>query len=139
MSRFKSKKELRAVIDEVVVILDADATIGPRLKDLDAPIEIHFRDIDLTVNIRGGDTGERNLVHVWTKRPRWKPETRVEVTTDVANQFMQGKLPVARALALRKVRVKGSLTTGLKVVAICSPMFDHYRKRIETNYPHLVV
>lgn len=139
MSRFKSKKELRAVIDEVVTILDQDRKIGPRLKALGTPIEIYFRDVDLTVNIRGGEAGEGNLVHVWSKRPGWKPATRVEVTADVANQFMQGKLPVARALALRKVKVKGSLTAGLKIVAICTPMFGHYKKRIGEDYPHLLV
>jgi len=60
-------------------------------------------------------------------------------TSDVANQFMQGKLQVAKALALRKVKVRGSLTAGLKIVAICNPIFGHYRERVENDYPHLVV
>jgi putative sterol carrier protein len=52
---------------------------------------------------------------------------------------MQGKLQVAKALALRKVKVKGSLTAGLRVVAVCNPAFSHYRERVEADYPHLMV
>lgn len=139
MSRFKSKKELRLVIDQVIAILGDDTEIGPKLRELGTPIEIYFKDYDVTVNIRGGEEGESNLVWVWSKRVKWKPTTRIETTSDTANQFMQGKLQVARALALRKVKVKGSLTAGLKIVAICNPMFSHYRERVENDYPHLVV
>lgn len=139
MSRFKSKKELRLVIDQVIAILGDDTEIGPKLRELGTPVEIFFKDYDITVNIRAGGEGESNLVWVWSKRVKWTPTTRIETTSDVANQFMQGKLQVARALALRKVRVKGSLTAGLKIVAICNPMFTHYRERVENDYPHLIV
>jgi len=139
MSRFKSKKELRLVIDQVIAILGDDTEIGPKLKTLGTPIEITFKDFEITVNIRGGDETESNLVWVWSKNVKWEPVTRIEVTSDVANQFMQGKLQVAKALALRKVKVKGSLTAGLKIVAICNPMFGHYRERVENDYPHLII
>ncbi len=139
MSRFKSKKELRLVMDQVIAAVGDDTEIGPQLRALGTPVEIYYKDFDITVNIRGGEEGESNLVWVWSKRVKWKPTTRIEVTSDVANQFMQGKLQVARALALRKVKVKGSLTAGLKIVAICSPIFGHYRERVENDYPHLMV
>jgi len=139
MSRFKSKKELRLVIDQVIAIIGDDTEIGPQLRALGTPIEITFKDFDLTVNIRAGGEGESNLIWVWSKKVKWEPTTRIEVTSDVANQFMQGKLQVAKALALRKVKVKGSLTAGLKIVAICNPIFGHYRERVENDYPHLVV
>lgn len=139
MSRFKSKKELRLVMDQVISIIGDDTEIGPQLRALGTPIEITYKDFDITVNIRGGEEGESNLVWVWSKKVKWEPATRIEVTSDVANQFMQGKLQVAKALALRKVKVKGSLTAGLKIVAICNPMFGHYRERVENDYPHLMV
>ncbi len=139
MSRFKSKKELRLVIDQVISVIGDDTEVGPQLRALGTPIEIYYKDFDITVNIRGGEEGESNLVWVWSKRVKWKPVTRIEVTSDVANQFMQGKLQVARALALRKVKVKGSLTAGLKIVAICGPLLGHYRERVESDFPHLVV
>jgi hypothetical protein len=139
MSRFKSKKELRLVIDQVIAVLGDDTEIGPQLRTLGTPIEITFKDFDITVNIRAGGEKESNLVWVWSKSVKWEAVTRIEVTSDVANQFMQGKLQVAKALALRKVKVRGSLTAGLKIVAICNPMFGHYRERVENDYPHLVV
>ncbi|MFT4048579.1 MAG: hypothetical protein QM648_01930 [Solirubrobacterales bacterium] len=127
------------MIDQVIAILGDDTEIGPKLRALGTPIEIYFKDYDITVNIRGGEEDESNLVWVWSKRVKWEPVTRIETNSDTANQFMQGKLQVARALALRKVKVKGSLTAGLKIVAICGPMFNHYRERVESDYPHLVV
>jgi hypothetical protein len=139
MSRFKSKKELRLVMDQVIATLCDDTEVGPQLKALGTPIEITYKDFDITVNIRGGEDGESNLVWVWSKRVKWDATTRIEVTSDVANQFMQGKLQVAKALALRKVKVKGSLTAGLRIVAICGPAFDHYRERVTSDFPHLVV
>ncbi|MBJ7458242.1 MAG: hypothetical protein JHD02_03545 [Thermoleophilaceae bacterium] len=139
MSRFKSKKELRLVMDQVIATLGDDTEVGPRLRALGTPVEITYTDFDLTVNIRGGEDGESNLVWVWSKRVKWEPATRIEVTSDVANQFMQGKLQVAKALALRKAKVKGSLTAGLRIVAVCGPAFRHYRDRVENDFPHLVV
>ncbi len=139
MSRFKSKKELRLVIDQVIAIVGDDTEIGPKLRELGTPIEITFSDFDITVNVRAGEKGESNLVWVWSKRVKWEPTTRITVSSDTANQFMQGKLQVAKALALRKVKVKGSLTAGLKIVAICNPLFAHYRERVENDYPHLMV
>lgn len=139
MSRFKSKKELRLVMDQVIAFIGDDTEIGPKLRELGTPIEITYKDFDMTVNIRGGEEGESNLVWVWSKRVKWKPVTRIEVSSDTANQFMQGKLQVAKALALRKVKVKGSLTAGLKIVAICGPVFADYRERVESDYPHLIV
>jgi hypothetical protein len=126
-------------MDQVIATLGDDTEVGPQLRALGTPIEITYKDFDITVNIRGGEEGESNLVWVWSKRVRWQPTTRIEVTSDVANQFMQGKLQVAKALALRKVKVKGSLTAGLKIVAVCNPAFTNYRERVEEDYPHLVV
>lgn len=139
MSRFKSKKELRLVMDQVIATLCDDTEVGPQLKALDTPVEITYKDFDMTVNIRAGGDDESNLVWVWSKKVKWDATTRIEVTSDVANQFMQGKLQVAKALALRKVKVKGSLTSGLRIVAICGPAFEHYRERVTSDFPHLVV
>jgi hypothetical protein len=139
MSRFKSKKELRLVIDQVIASINEDDEIGPKLRALGTPVEITFTDFDATVNIRTGEPGESNLVWVWSKRVKWEAVTQIEVTSNVANSFMQGRLRVAAALALRKVKVHGSLTAGLKIVAVCNPLFGHYRERIEEEYPHLVV
>jgi hypothetical protein len=126
-------------MDQVISTLGDDTDVGPQLRNLGTPIEITYKDFDITVNIRGGGEGESNLVWVWSKKVKWEPATRIEVTSDVANQFMQGKLQVAKALALRKVKVKGSLTAGLRIVAVCNPAFSHYRERVENDYPHLMV
>lgn len=139
MSRFKSKKELRSVIDRIISTLNEDTEIGPKLRELGTPVKITFTDFDLTVNIRTGEKSEPNLVWAWTKRVKWKPVTSIEVSSETANKFMQGRLRVAAALALRKVKVSGSLTAGLKIVAIATPAFDHYRNHIEEAHPHLVL
>lgn len=139
MSQFKSKKELRIVIDDVIATLNEDDEIGPKLREIGTPVQITFTDYELTVNIRAGEAGEDNLVWVWRKRVAWKPVTTIEVTSGVANKFMQGRLRVAAALALRKVKVGGSLTAGLKIVAVCNPVFAYYRGRIEETHPHLVI
>lgn len=139
MSQFKSKKELRLVMDQVISDLNEDAEIGPKLRELGTPVRITFTDYEMTVNIRAGEKREPNLVWVWTKRVTWEPVTSIEVTSNTANKFMQGRLRVAAALALRKVKVNGSLTAGLKIVAVCNPIFAHYKEHIEEAHPHLLV
>ena len=138
-SRFKSKKEFRDVIEQVIITAADDTEVGPKLRALETSIQIYFSDFDMTVNIRSGQEGEGNVVWVWRKRVKWDPVTTIEVTSNVANSFMQGKLKVAAALALRKVKVRGSLTAGLKIVAVCAPMFGRYKDRISEEYPHLLV
>jgi len=126
-------------MDQMIAAVNEDPDVGPQLRALGTPICITFTDYDVTVNIRAGLDGESNLVWVWSKRVSWQPTTTIEVTSGVANRFMQGRLKVAAALALRKVKVKGSMTAGLKIVAICHPFFSHYRDHVEERYPHLVV
>jgi hypothetical protein len=139
MSQFKSKKEFKTVIDRVIAALDEDPEVGPKLRALNTPQQFTFTDMGLTVTIGPGDGRSSNLVWDWKKKTSFEPVTRLQTTSAVANSFMQGKLRVAAALALRKVKVSGSVAAGLKIAGLCRPLFTVYRERIEDEYPHLVI
>ena len=134
---FESVKELREAIDAVFSMMDADPDVGPKLRDADTPQRFEFPDFDLVVNI-GPGTGDENLRWEWTDDVPWEPEVKMEMDSDVANRYFQGKENVAMAIARRRIKTSGNVKKALALIPVTKPVFDRYRAMCEDEYPHLV-
>jgi hypothetical protein len=136
---YRSTQEFREVTDRAFALLCDDPTMGPALRDADAPQRFEFTDLDLVANIRAGRDGEPNLVWRWTDDVDWAARTEITMTSDIANRFFQGKLNVPIALARRRVRIGGDLALALKLVPITEPLGPRYREMLAADYPHLLL
>jgi hypothetical protein len=140
MSAFRSAKEFREVMDRVFALMDADAEMGPQLRDADVPQRFEFDDLDLVVNIRAATPGEdANLVWEWTDDVAWESKVRMKMSSETANRYFQGKENVALAIARRRIKTGGDVKAALALIPITKPVFDHYRELVERDYPHLVL
>lgn len=139
MDGYRSTEEFREVTDRVFCLLRDDPTMGPALRDADAPQRFQFTDLDLVLNVRAGAAGEPNLVWEWSDDVAWESRTEIKMTADVANRYFQGKLNVPVALARRRVKIGGDLALALKLVPITQPLGPRYRELLEAEYPHLLV
>jgi hypothetical protein len=139
-AEFTSEKEFRTVIDQVFAMMDEDPDMGPRLRDADVPQRFEFTDFDLVVNIRAARAGEDGNLHwEWSDDVDWEPKVKMEMSSETANRYFQGKENVAMALARRRIKSGGDVKAALSLIPITKPIYARYREFLEDQYPHLTV
>ena len=137
---FESARELREVIDEVFSMMDRDPDMGPKLRDADTPQRFEFTDFDAVVNIRAARPGEDGCLHwEWSDDVDWEPKVKMEMSSEVANRYFQGKENVPMAVARRRIKTSGDLKAALALIPITKPIYPQYRDYLEREKPHLMV
>ena len=136
----KNEEEFREVIDHVFEMMSTDPDMGPKLRDADTPQRFEFPDLDLVVNITAADDNSdgNNLVWEWSDDVDWEPDVKMEMNSDVANKYFQGKENVAMAIARRRIKTSGNVKKALALIPITKPVYEQYREMIEREYPHLL-
>ena len=139
-AEFKSPQEFREVMDRVFSIMDTDPDMGPKLRAADVPQRFEFPDVDLVVNIRPARDGEDGNLHwEWSDDVDWEPKVKMQMSSEVANKYFQGKENVAIAIARRRIKTGGDVKAALSLIPITKPIYARYREMLESEYPHLVV
>jgi hypothetical protein len=137
---FKSANEFREVMDRVFELMSTDPDMGPKLRAAEAPQRYVFPDFGAVVNINAssGEGEGGNLVWEWSDDVSWDPVVVMEMSSEIANRYFQGKENVAMAIARRRIKTSGNATKALSLLPITKPVFARYRALIEEEYPHLV-
>jgi hypothetical protein len=139
MSTFKSPEEFREVMDRTFTLMSEDPEMGPRLREADTPQQFRFTDLEMVVNIRAGSDDEPNLAWEWNDDVPWEPKVKMEMTSETANRYFQGKENVAIAIARRRIKAGGDVKAALAIIPITKPLFARYSEMIASDYPHLQV
>ncbi len=139
MASFRSPEEFREVMDRTFTLMSEDPEMGPRLREADTPQEFKFPDLDMVVNIRAGSLDEPNLAWEWRADVAWEPKVKLEMSSEIANRYFQGKENVAIAIARRRIKAGGDVKAALAIIPITKPLFARYREMIAADYPHLEV
>jgi hypothetical protein len=137
-AQFTSEKEFRTVMDQVFSMMDEDPDMGPKLRDADVPQRFEFTDV--VVNIRAARPDEDGNLHwEWSDDVDWEPKVKMEMSSETANRYFQGKENVAMALARRRIKSGGDVKAALSLIPITKPIYARYRDFVEDQYPHLAV
>src|SRR5579884_1164118 len=91
VSAFRSPQEFREVMDRTFTLMSEDPEVGPRLRAADTPQQFKFTDLGMVVNIRAGSDNEPNLAWEWSNDVSWEPKVKLEMSSDTANRYFQGK------------------------------------------------
>lgn len=136
--QFKSARELRKILDEVMKEIDSDPDDGPRLRSAAAPLRLEFTDLKLVLNIAKADDG--HLQWDFSKRSPNKPKLALSMDSDFGNRLLQGRENAAIAIA------RGRLHTtvvdpgaALRFFPAVKPLFSRYRELVSEKYPHLAL
>ena len=132
--------EFRGCMDQVFTMMSTDPEMGPKLRDAETPQRFEFPDVDLVVNINAAaNPSEGNhLVWEWSDDVDWEPEVKMEMNSDVANRYFQGKENVAMAIARRRIKTSGNVKKALALIPITKPVYAMYREYLEEEHPDLV-
>ncbi len=133
-------EDFRACMDHVFEMMSSDPEMGPKLREAETPQRFEFPDVDLVVNITSADVvvDGQTLVWTWTDDVEWDPDVKMEMDSDVANKYFQGKENVAMAIARRRIRTSGNVKKALALIPITKPVYAKYREFLEREHPDLV-
>src|SRR4051794_1350188 len=136
----KNAQEFRACMDAVFEMMSTDPEMGPKLREAETPQRFEFPDVDLVVNITAADevVDGHNLVWEWTDDVDWDPDVKMEMDSDVANRYFQGKENVAMAIARRRIKTSGNVKKALALIPITKPVYAKYRDYLESEHPDLL-
>ena len=128
---------MRAVLDELLTEVERDPELGPRIGSLHVSYRYVFDDVGLILDIHGSD-GEGTF--------RWsfdgsdaEPAVTLEMSSEVANRYLQGHENLAIALARRQIRYRGSSRAALGVLPINRELGSFYRAVLEGGHRHLLL
>jgi hypothetical protein len=139
MTAFRSPEEFREVMNRTFALMSEDPDVGPRLRDADCPQQFKFPDLEMVVNIRSGSVDEPNLTWEWGNQVGWEPKVKLEMSSETANRYFQGRENVAIAIARRRIKAGGDIKAALAIIPMTKPLFARYREMIAADYPHLEV
>ncbi len=139
MGSFRSREEFRKVFDRLFTALSTDPGIGPRLRARKAPQRWVISDLGLVLDVRDADNeaasrGE-NLQWVWNKKKLpWKPRVVLEMSSETANRFFQGKENVPLAIAAGRIAVRdGDVKEALDLLPIVLPFHGRWVERLKSD------
>ena len=135
-----SKKEMKAILNEVLKEIDRDPDDGPRLRAACAPLRMDFPDLKLAVSVRRDDGSRHAIRWDFSTRKRSTAKLRLTMSSEVANRVFQGKENPAIAIARGRLRTSvDDPGAALKFFPAAKPLFSRYRKLVSEKYPHLTV
>ena len=136
---FRSKKEMRKVLDEVLSEMETDEDSSSRMGVAAAPIRFEFTDLNLALNIRVAKSGD-GLRWDFKRRAKAEPKLRLVMSSEVANRLFQGRENPAIAIARGRVQPKvRDAAAALRFFPAAKPLFAHYRELVVEKYPHLTI
>ena len=126
-------------MDRLFTMMSEDGEMGPALRDADVPQRFEFEDLDLVINVRAARRGEDGNLHwEWTDDVDWEPRVRMNMASEIANRYFQGRENVAIAIARRRIKTGGDVRAALSLIPVTRPVYARYRALVEEEYPHLV-
>jgi len=137
---FSSAGELREVLDRLLSLVDADEEAGSKLRAAKVPHRFVFTDLGVTLDVAGAKEGGAHSI-AWTfGKADWKPMLTLEMDSEVANRYLQGKLSLPIGLARGQVRLRATKSrAALNLLPASRELIACYRMLIEREYPQLVI
>jgi hypothetical protein len=136
---FSSAAELRQVLTDLLSEIEKDSHLGRRLRSAHVSYRYVFTDLGLTLNIISSDDSAKCVRWSFSDQTDWKPEMTLEMSSEIANRYLQGRENLAIALARRRIRCSCDARAALSLLPINRELCACYRQVLERNYPHLLL
>ena len=139
MAPFTSPEEFRRIFDDLFLLLSRDREIGPKLRGRKIPQRYLFTDYGLLLNVKGSETARArrgdHLVWAWgTPKGPWEPKVTLEMTSEVANRYFQGRENVPLAIATDRIRIaEGDLRDVLDLLPIVLPFHPSWVRHLKSS------
>ena len=142
MKGFKDAHEFKKVFEHIFRLMNDHPKVGRTLRDAHAPHKFDITDYGLEFNVTAADDADEKkgkfLRWVWGPAD-WEPVITMKMSSETANKYFQGKENIAIAVAMGRARVKGPMSTLLRLAPVTTPIHPVYREWLQENgYDHLI-
>ncbi len=130
------------VLERLLVDLDGDPVVGPGLRTARVPHRFSFPDLDVVLNVTGSEDSDDEHCLSWrfTDAIEWTPALSLEMQSEVANRYLQGRENLAIAIARRRIRISvPQARSALKFLPFSGEVIERYSAIVTRDYPHLTV
>jgi hypothetical protein len=134
---FHSKDELRDALDQLLTAIDEDPEVGPTLRAAGVPHRLVFPDLGLVCNIAASEEPGHQIRWSFSDDVDWEPGLTLEMNSDVANRFLQGRENLVIAIARGQIRCRGHARAALSFVPVSPALIRCYRSIVKRQFPHL--
>jgi hypothetical protein len=131
--------ELRELLDRTLTELDRDARLGPLIRATGMRLRLECPDVGLVLNVAASDSPDRHIRWAFSDNVDWAPRLELQMASDVANAYLQGKESLAVAIARGKVRCKGESKIALLYLPATRMIVEPYRRSVRELHPELVL
>jgi hypothetical protein len=136
---FSSAAEMREVLTALLSEIDRDSELGRRLRSTHISYRYVFPDLGLTLSVASSDDEEHCILWSFSDDAEWEPALTLEMSSEVANRYLQGRENLAIAVARGRIRCSCDSRAALSLVPINRQLSACYREVLERHYPHLLV
>ncbi|MFL5892617.1 MAG: hypothetical protein ACJ75I_07720 [Solirubrobacterales bacterium] len=131
--------EFQSVLDDVLTETDADDQAGPLLRAAGLRIRFEFPDLRLVLSLAATEEGDHHLTWRFSDDVDWKPKLTLQMDSNVANAYLQGKESLAIAIARGRVKANGDTRSALVYIPALRLLVASYRRLVTQEHPHLVL
>jgi len=135
----RSAVEFRNALEQALAGVDADERSGALLRAAGLAIRFSFPDLKMVLNVAPSDDPGHHLRWSFEDGPEWSPKLKLEMDSEVANAYLQGRESLAIAMARRRIRYSGESRVALLYVPAIRLICEPYRRIVEDEYPHLAI
>ena len=136
---FESAGEMREVLTLLFDELDRDSELGGRIRAAGLSYRYEFPDLELALNVTSSDDESHNMRWSFSDQPEWEPRLTLEMSSEVANAYLQGRENLAIALVRGRIRSSGDVRAAITLLPINSQIGECYREVLERHYPRLLL
>jgi hypothetical protein len=130
---------MREVLTLLLSEVERDSELGAKLRSAHVSYRYVFTDLDLSLSVASSDDPERLVRWSFADSPGWEPSLTLEMTSEVANRYLQGQENLPIAMARGRIRCSGAARTALSLVPMNRQLGACYRAILERHYPHLLL
>jgi hypothetical protein len=136
---FASAAELRHVLTDLLHEIEKDSELGRRMRSAHVSYRYVFTDLGLTLDITSSEQGPKSVRWSFGEGGDQKPDMTLEMTSEIANRYLQGRENLAIAVARRRIRCSCDARAALSLLPINRQLSACYREVLERGYPHLLL
>jgi hypothetical protein len=138
-ARFESAGEMREVLTLLLDELDRDSEIGEKMRAAHLSYRYVFPDLGLALNVVSSEEDSHNVRWSFSEQSEWEPRMTLEMSSEVANAYLQGRENLAIAMARGRIRHSGDARAAITLLPINRQISGCYRELLQRHHQHLLM
>ena len=132
------RDHFRSALDAALAEADADERIGPALRAVRLRLRFVFTDSGVVLDLAAVEDGDRNLIWSFDGPTESEPKLELQMDSEVANLYLQGRESLAVGIAHGQIRIRGESRIALLYLPATRLLCEPYRRVIRDRFPELV-